>query len=110
MQHEQAGRSREMYLSCVEEVIPWTFAYDRHNYAAFKDGQFFVQMSRNNPFGHNEADKTIENTINRDWRRLVAHLWQRQISSMRLHWFFAAPQRFFCFVICLFFLTMHCNT
>ena len=111
-----------MYLSCVEEVIPWTFAYDRHNYArylvpflndmgslpvtmpevhsAFKDGQFFVQMSRNNPFGHNEADKTIENTINRDWRRLVAHLWQRQISSMRLHWFFAAPQRFFCFVIC----------
>ena len=64
-------------------------------HSAFKDGQFFVQMSRNNPFGHNEADKTIENTINRDWRRLVAHLWQRQISSMRLHWFFAATQIFF---------------
>lgn len=81
-----------MYLSCVEEVIPWTFAYDRLNYArylvpflndmrslpvtmpevysAFKDGQFSVQISRNNPFACNEADKTIENTnentINRD--------------------------------------------
>jgi len=65
--------SWEMYLSCVEEVIRWTFAYDHHNYArylvpflndmrslpvtmpevhsAFKDGQFSVQMSKNNPFG-----------------------------------------------------------
>ena len=80
--------SWELYLSCVEEVIPWTFAYDRQNYArylvpflndmrglsvtmsevyrAFKDGQFSVQMSKDNPFGRNEADKTIENTINRD--------------------------------------------
>ena len=75
-------------IYAVEEVIPWTFAYDRHNYArylvpflndmrslpvtmpevysAFKDGQFFVQISRNHPFGRNKADKTIENTINRD--------------------------------------------
>ena len=80
--------SWEIYLSCVEGVIPWTFAYDRHNYArylipflndmrslpvtmpevysAFTEGQFSVQMSRNNPFGRNEADKTIENTNNRD--------------------------------------------
>ena len=35
-------------------------------YSAFKDGQFSVQMSRNNPFGRNEAGKTIENTISRD--------------------------------------------
>lgn len=35
-------------------------------YSAFKDGQFSVQISRNNPFGRNEADKTIKNTINRD--------------------------------------------
>ena len=35
-------------------------------YSAFKDGQFSVQMSRNNPFGCNEAEKTTENTINRD--------------------------------------------
>ena len=35
-------------------------------YRAFKDGQFSVQMSKDNPFGRNEAYKTIENTINRD--------------------------------------------
>lgn len=80
--------SWELYLSCVEEVIPWTFAYNRHHYAkylvpyiadmralpevmpdvyaAFVQGHFSVQMSKNNPFGQNEADKTIENTINRD--------------------------------------------
>ncbi len=78
----------ELYLSCVEEVIPWTFAYDRQKYAryllpflddmrklptekpdvyvAFMQGEFSVQMSTSNPFGRNEADKTIENTINRD--------------------------------------------
>ena len=78
----------ELYLSCVEEVIPWAFAYDRQKYAryllpflddmrklpaekpdvyaAFTQGEFSVQMSTSNPFGRNEADKTIENTINRD--------------------------------------------
>ena len=78
----------EMYLACIEAVIPWTFAYDRQNYSryllpflddmrslptampevydAFVAGHFSVQMSKNNPFGQNEADKTIENTINRD--------------------------------------------
>ena len=82
--------SWELYLSCMEEVIPWTFAYDRQNHArylvpflkdmrglsvtmpevyrAFKDGQFSVQMSKDNPFGRNEAEKTIENTINRDYK------------------------------------------
>ena len=35
-------------------------------YSAFKDGQFSVQISRNHAFGRNEADKTIENTMNRD--------------------------------------------
>ncbi|CAB4007601.1 Hypothetical predicted protein [Paramuricea clavata] len=78
----------ELYLFCIEAVIPWTFAYDRQNYArylipylndmralptvmpevydAFLAGDFSVQMSKSNPFGQNEADKTIENTINRD--------------------------------------------
>ena len=78
----------ELYLACVDEVVPWTFAYDRQNYArylvpylddmralpetmpevytAFLEGHFSVQMSKANPFGQNEADKTIENTINRD--------------------------------------------
>ena len=78
----------ELYLSCIKEVLPWTFAYDPLNYAkyllpflndmhdaikttkptvytAFLGGQFSVQMG-SNPFGKNEADKTIENTINRD--------------------------------------------
>ena len=80
--------SWELYLSCIEEVIPWAFAYDHQNYArylipflddmrqlpvkkpevytAFIKGQFSVQMGDRNPFGRNEADKTIENTINRD--------------------------------------------
>ena len=25
----------ELYLSCIEEVIPWAFAYDRQNYARY---------------------------------------------------------------------------
>lgn len=35
-------------------------------YEAFMTGHFSVQMTESNPFGRNEADKTIENTINRD--------------------------------------------
>ena len=35
-------------------------------YAAFCNGEFSVQMSHSNAFGRNEADRTIENTINRD--------------------------------------------
>ena len=34
-------------------------------YTAFLGEQFSVQMG-SNPFGKNEADNTIENTINRD--------------------------------------------
>ena len=37
-------------------------------YTAFNKGHFFVQMGGRNPFARNEADKTIENTINRDCR------------------------------------------
>ena len=25
----------ELYLACIEEIIPWTFAYDRQNYARY---------------------------------------------------------------------------
>ena len=35
-------------------------------YEEFSKGHFSVQMSDHNTFGRNEADKTIENTINRD--------------------------------------------
>ena len=77
-----------LYLSCIEEVILWCFAYDRQNYArylipflsdrlrlpssmpevynAFLNGEFSVQMGEANPIGRNEAHKTIGNTINRD--------------------------------------------
>ena len=73
---------------CIEEVIPWGFAYDRQNFAryfipflddmhhlsvrmpeaytAFNKGQFSVQIGGRNPFGRSEADKTFEHTINRD--------------------------------------------
>ena len=68
-------------------MIPWAFAYERQNYAsylipflddmrhffrmpevytAFNKGNFSVQMGGRNPFGQNEADKTVEKTINRD--------------------------------------------
>ena len=78
----------ELYLACIEEVIPWALAHDRHRYVrsllpfindvrdlsttfpevytAFYNGEFSVQMSLSNSFGGNETDKTIENTINRD--------------------------------------------
>ena len=32
----------------------------------FCNGEFSIQMSLSNPFRGNEADKTIENTMNRD--------------------------------------------
>ena len=35
-------------------------------YTAFCNGEFSVQMSLSNPFRGNEADQTMENTINRD--------------------------------------------
>ena len=62
----------ELYLSCIEEVIPWAFAYNRQKYArsflsflndmcelpstfpevypAFCNGESSVQMSHSNPF------------------------------------------------------------
>lgn len=37
-------------------------------YRAFKNVQFSFQMSKDNPFSRNEANKTIENTVNRDFK------------------------------------------
>ena len=28
-------RNWKLYLSCIEEIIPWCFAYDRQNYARY---------------------------------------------------------------------------
>ena len=41
-------------------------------YNAFLNGEFSVQMGEANPFGRNEADKTIENTITEIVRLEVA--------------------------------------
>ena len=78
----------ELFIESIRDLIPWAFAYDRYNYSrflliflgdmldlafshpdvlkAFKEGNFSVQMSTSNTFGRNEADKTIENTVNKD--------------------------------------------
>lgn len=74
---------------CTEELINWAFAYDGQSYArylvsllndrqslpttmpqehaAFSNGQFLIQMIKQNPLERNEADKTVKNTINRDF-------------------------------------------
>ena len=43
-------------------------------YNAFLNGEFSVQMGEANPFGLNKADKTIENTINRDCKTGGGHI------------------------------------
>ena len=43
-------------------------------YNAFLNGEFSVQMGEANPFGRNEADKSIENTINRDCKIGGGHI------------------------------------
>lgn len=77
-----------LYVSALEEVVPWMFAYDRQNYARYlilhtddlksleekhKDvyeefcrGGFVVQLSDGNAFSSIEADKAIEMAINKD--------------------------------------------
>lgn len=77
-----------LYVSTLEETIPWMFAYDRQNYAryliphlndmkrlkennkdvyeAFCKGEFAVQLSDMHTFSSVEADKAIEMTINKD--------------------------------------------
>ena len=49
-------------------VIRVQFIDDIHNLhgMAFMNGEFAVQMNNTNPFGRNEADITIGNTIKRD--------------------------------------------
>ena len=78
--------SLELYLSCIEEVIPGAFANGHQNYmryfipflndlnlcvrmpesfAALNKGKFSVQMGDRNHFGQKcKADKNIQSTIN----------------------------------------------
>ena len=77
-----------LFVGTLKAVSTWAFAHDRYNYSryllvfigdmlelpnshpevyrAFEAGGFSVQLSKNNSFGRNESDKTIENTINKD--------------------------------------------
>ena len=71
-----------LFIESVRDVTVWAFAYGRYNYSrylliflrdmlklslshpdvydAFIDGNFSVQLSENNTFGRNEANKTID--------------------------------------------------
>ena len=94
-------------MACIEEIIPWAFAYDHQKYARFLlpylndmrflplenpesyhtlcAGDFSVQMTNSNSFSRNEADKTIENTINRDCRKSGDILAIGQIFQQFIH-------------------------
>ena len=78
----------QLYVESINMLLPWTFAYDRHNYARyltfhfieiihlkerhpsiyqkFMKGNFLVQVSYDNPFGKLEAAEVIDTTFNRD--------------------------------------------
>ena len=80
--------SWELYLSCIEEVLPWALACDCQNYAlhlilfmndmlssvcrnagnvrSLQQSPVFLSNGGCNLFECNEADKTIENTINHE--------------------------------------------
>ena len=52
---------------------------------AFENGEFSVQMSDKNPFGRNEADKTIENTLEKNkflpkFVNILEKLWKTEFS------------------------------
>ena len=77
-----------LHLISVRKMIPWSFAYDRTNYARylpvyfaqmsmlqndfpdvynhFQAGGFSVQLGDRNPFGRIPLDQTIEETANKD--------------------------------------------
>lgn len=76
------------HKASVRRMITWCFAYDRQNYARYLpvyfaemsqlsnehpevyqhyiEGEFSVQLGKNNPFGKIPIDQTIEETANRD--------------------------------------------
>ena len=82
--------SWHLYVECMRDIVPWTFAYDRFNYSRyltahlgemlaleenhpfvyneFCKGNFTIQMSDTKRFARMEADKVIETTINKDMK------------------------------------------
>ncbi|KAK3741541.1 hypothetical protein QZH41_002925 [Actinostola sp. cb2023] len=77
-----------MHMAFIREMIPWCFAYDKHNYARyltvyyaqmtrlpedhpdiynhFMDGGFSVQLGDCNPFAKIPVDQATEETVNKD--------------------------------------------
>ena len=62
-------------------------------YNAFLNGEFLVQMAEANPFGRNEADKTIENIINRDYKTRGGHIGFSANFAATQHWVSNASRR-----------------
>ena len=78
----------DLYLQCIRDIIPYTFAYDNYNYARylspmlgtmlgleeshpytyenFKQGYFTAQLTEGQQFSRVEPDKVIEMTLNKD--------------------------------------------
>ena len=79
-----------LHMYAVREMIPWCFAYDKHNYARYPSIYMYhaqmnhlpenqpdiyrhmlnsgvsLQSSSTNAFGRVPVDQTVEETINRD--------------------------------------------
>ena len=62
-------------------------------YNAFLNGEFSVQMGEANPFGRNEADKTIENTINKDCKTRGGYIGFSANFAATQHWVLNASRR-----------------
>ena len=62
-------------------------------YSAFLNGEFSVQMGEANPFGRNEADKTIENTINRDCKTGGGYIGFSANFASTQHWLLNASRK-----------------
>ena len=81
-------RDWDLHLTCMEQFLPWFFAYDRVSYARYgsiylwqmkalnktnptalkvlRDGGFCVQHTEGNTFAQVAVDLAIEQSINRD--------------------------------------------
>ena len=77
-----------LHLAMIRAMLPWTFAYDKQNYARYMsayytqmtrlemdhpesydhltNGGLSVQIGSSNPFGRIPVDQTIEETVNKD--------------------------------------------
>ena len=59
----------------------------------FEKGEFSVQMNDKNQFGRNEADKTMDNTINRDCKTGGGYIGFNANFSATQRWMLNASRR-----------------